>query len=103
MLAAYTGLCPEELEAFGAPAAKYVGIACLTAPGSMTSYREARGVAELRAREDVLELDIAIPAGEEIPPAEDFRCFVGHVVYQADSYEQALNRWHGYRDEVRFV
>ncbi|MFE2721431.1 ATP-grasp domain-containing protein [Kitasatospora sp. NPDC059327] len=102
MLAGYTGLSAQEVGAASAPTAKYVGIACFTAYG-LSRYRAIEGLDELRAHPDTLEVRLYVGPGEPIPPAEDFRCFLGHVVYKAESYEDAATRWHAVRDEVRFV
>ncbi|MFF1903269.1 ATP-grasp domain-containing protein [Kitasatospora sp. NPDC058218] len=102
MLAGYTGLSAQEVGASSAPTAKYVGIACFTAYG-LAQYRDVEGLDELRAHPDTLEVQLYVRPGEPIPPAEDFRCFLGHVVYKAESYEDAATRWHAVRDEVRFV
>ncbi|MFJ8042655.1 ATP-grasp domain-containing protein [Kitasatospora sp. NPDC096147] len=102
MVGAYTGLDSRQVGAHGAPSAKYVGIACFTEYG-LTRYDRIEGIEELRAHPDTLDVQVYLPAGEEIPPAEDFRCFLGHVVYRAESYEEAVERWHAVRNEVRFV
>ncbi|WP_157536733.1 ATP-grasp domain-containing protein [Kitasatospora mediocidica] len=103
MLAAYTGLRPQDVAAFSTPSATFVGTACFTAPPELTAYSAVEGLGELRADRDTLEVELYVPPGERIPPPEDFRCFLGHAVFQAESYEQALTRWHAMRDEVHFV
>ncbi|MET9789310.1 ATP-grasp domain-containing protein [Streptomyces canus] len=101
-LAAYTGLRARDVDAFSAPSAGAAGTVCLAQP-ELTRYRGVEGLADVRLHEDTLEVDLYVQPGEEFPPPEDFRCFLGHVVFKADSYETAWNRWHGIREEVRFV
>jgi biotin carboxylase len=101
-IAAHTGLHSDQARALTAPTAKYVGIVCLQQDG-LTGYRSIEGLEELRAHPDTVEVVLYRDPGEEIPPAEDFRCFLGHVVFRAESYEDAAARWHAIRNEVRFV
>jgi len=102
MLAAHTGLRAADLDAFSAPTAKCAAMACFTEPG-LTRYERAEGLDVLRGHEDTMDLQVYVAPREDIPPAEDFRCFLGSVVFRAESYEQAVARWHGMRNEVRFV
>lgn len=87
-VAAHTGLDPRDVPP-GAPRAKYAGIHFLTAPGP-GSYRTVHGLARLRARPEVLEAEVTAVPGQPVPPAQDFRGRVGHVLYSTDSYAEAL-------------
>ena len=100
MLAAHTGLDPARLGAFGTPRAKYAGIAAITAggPGQVAALP---GVDRLRGAEDVLDVQVYVSPGEELPLPDDFRSRLGHVIFHADSYLAALERWHAIRAEVR--
>ncbi|MFF5494842.1 ATP-grasp domain-containing protein [Streptomyces aquilus] len=100
MLAHYTGQDPAELGAFTAPRAKTAAIHCFTAQGLDTFHRVA-GAEELREAADVLEVSVYYQEGEEIPPAEDFRALLGHVVFAAESHTAALERIEALGREVR--
>ncbi|MFD7334994.1 ATP-grasp domain-containing protein [Streptomyces violascens] len=87
-VAAHVGLDPRDVP-LGAPRAKHAAIRFFTAPGR-TRYRTARGLDALRARPDVLDAELYLRPGDEIPPDHDFRCRIGHALYTADSYADAL-------------
>ncbi|MFF4038638.1 ATP-grasp domain-containing protein [Streptomyces sp. NPDC001816] len=97
-VAAHTGLpldparLPTGVPAT-APRAKHAGIRFFTAPGR-SSYRTVSGLADLRARPEVLDVELYLAPGEPIPPAHDFRCRIGHAVYTADSYADAVEFGH---------
>ncbi|MEV7386121.1 ATP-grasp domain-containing protein [Streptomyces sp. NPDC091215] len=97
-VAAHTGLSldpgrlPHGVPA-SAPRAKHAGIRFLTAPGR-TDYRTVSGLTALRARPDVLDVQLYLKPGEPIPPDPDFRCRIGHAVYTADSYADAVELGH---------
>ncbi|HWF82246.1 MAG TPA: ATP-grasp domain-containing protein [Streptosporangiaceae bacterium] len=103
MLALHTGLSFASVGVQRAPQAKCAGIRFFTAPDGMRSYRQARGLDEARAMVGVTELELDIDAGDPIPPAEDFRCRLGHAIFTADSYLEATERWRLLGEAVRFV
>ena len=100
MLAAYAGLDLHQVAAPVAPRTKCAGIHFFTAH-ELPVFTDAHGLNELRRSSDTLEVELYLEPGEAIPPPEDFRCRIGHVVYTADSYSEALERWHDIREEVR--
>ncbi|WP_051967284.1 ATP-grasp domain-containing protein [Kitasatospora mediocidica] len=87
-VAAHTGLGPDAVPV-RSPRAKFAGIHFLTAPG-LDRYRAVHGLDTLRGRPDVLAAELYLRPGETIPPATDFRCRLGHVLFTADSYADAL-------------
>ncbi|MEY9842960.1 ATP-grasp domain-containing protein [Streptacidiphilus sp. MAP5-3] len=101
MLAAYAGLDRAEVAPVQVPRAKCAAIHFFTAP-DLTTLSAVRGVAELREAPDVQEVELYLEPGDPIEPAEDFRSRIGHVIYHADSYADALERRHGIAREVRF-
>jgi biotin carboxylase len=100
MLAAHTGLDPARLGAFGTPRAKHAAIAAITATGS-GPVTGITGLERLRAAPDVLDVQVYVSPGEQLPLPDDFRARLGHVIFAADSYSAALERWHAVRAEVR--
>ncbi|MFC9325561.1 ATP-grasp domain-containing protein [Kitasatospora sp. NPDC057015] len=87
-VAAHTGTDLRDVPS-GAPRAKYAGIHFFTAP-SRTPYGTVHGLDRLRARPEVLEVEVETAPGRPVPPAQDFRGRVGHVLYSTDSYAEAL-------------
>ncbi|MDH6578167.1 biotin carboxylase [Kitasatospora sp. MAP5-34] len=88
-VAAHTGLDSEVL-ASRAPRAKYAGIRFLTAPG-VTGRRAVEGMDRIAALPGVLEAELTFDADTPLPGDQDYRCRVGHVLYTADSYQDALD------------
>lgn len=88
LLAASTGLDPAGLDAFGAPQAKAAAIHFVTAPWLDTLHEVSGwdGIADLPG---LVHRELYLQPGDEIPPAEDFRCRVGHVLYTAESAQEA--------------
>jgi biotin carboxylase len=101
MLAGYAGLDLAEVAPVAAPRAKCAAICFFTA-GPLERFHAATGLEALRQAPEVQEVALYLEPGEAIEPSEDFRCRIGHVIYHADSYASALERWHGMRAEVRF-
>lgn len=101
MLAQYAGLDLAEVAPVSAPRAKCAAIHFFTA-GGRTTFNAALGLEALRDSSEVEEVALYLAPGDSIEPSEDFRCRIGHVIYHADSYANALERWHGIRREVRF-
>ncbi|MCC3772271.1 ATP-grasp domain-containing protein [Streptomyces sp. UNOC14_S4] len=94
MLAAFTGLDPYAAGVFSAPRAKCAAVHCFSTEhgDGLPSFKGLSGLDELRSAEDVVEVSLYYPEGAEVPPAEDFRCLLGHVVFQAESHAGALAR-----------
>jgi len=96
-VAAHTGLpldparLPTGVPA--APHAKHAAIRFFTAPG-LSRYRAVSGLADLRTRPEVLDVELYLAPGEPIEPAHDFRCRIGHAVYTTDSYADAVEFGH---------
>ncbi|MEU3753433.1 ATP-grasp domain-containing protein [Streptomyces olivoreticuli] len=103
MLASYAGLDPDELGVFSAPRAKCAAVRCFSAASGVPSFNGLVGLDELAASDDVLEVSLYYERGAEVPPAEDFRCLLGHVIFQAESYAGALARWSAIGDAVRLA
>jgi biotin carboxylase len=101
MLAAYTGLGLDQVAALGTPKVKCAGLLGFTATGER--FNEAHGLDQLRDSPDVLELQVYVRPGEPLPRPDDFRARLGHVIFHADSYAAALERWRAIEREVRFV
>lgn len=101
MLATYAGLDFHQVAAPMTPRAKCAGIHFFTA-AELPVLAAAQGLDELRCACDTVEVELYLGRGEAIALPKDFRCRIGHVIYTADSYEQALERWHGIGKQVRF-
>ncbi|MEU5881902.1 ATP-grasp domain-containing protein [Spirillospora sp. NPDC047279] len=101
MLAAATGLDLATVAPPRAPRAKYAGIALLIAPG-VARLGTVTGWERWRAAGDVLDAELYVSPGDPVPPLEDFRSRLGHVIYTADSYADAVARWHEITGSVRF-
>ncbi|MET8758734.1 ATP-grasp domain-containing protein [Lentzea sp. NPDC004782] len=101
MLAAYTGLDLDQVAALGTPKVKCAGLLGFTATGER--FSGAHGLDELRDSPDVLELQVYVRPGDPLPRPDDFRARLGHVIFHADSYAAALERWRAIEREVRFV
>lgn len=102
MLAAYTGLDLDMVAPPAAPRAKYAGIGFFIAP-QLDVFTSVSGLTEVRGAGDVLETALYLEPGEPIPPLADFRARLGHVIYTADSHAEALARWTGIQEGVRFA
>ncbi|MFE3851050.1 ATP-grasp domain-containing protein [Streptomyces griseorubiginosus] len=96
-VAAHTGLPLDPTRLTNgvptAPHAKHAAIRFFTAPG-LSRYRTVSGLADLKARPEVLEVELYLAPGEPIAPAHDFRCRIGHVVHTTDSYADAVEFGH---------
>nr|WP_281292642.1 ATP-grasp domain-containing protein [Kitasatospora viridis] len=88
-VAAHTGLGVEALPS-RAPQAKYAGIRFLTAPGE-SGRRTVEGLDRIAALPGVLETELTFDADTPLPGDQDYRSRVGHVLYTADSYQDALD------------
>ncbi|MER5886125.1 ATP-grasp domain-containing protein [Streptomyces sp. NPDC001941] len=87
-VAAHTGLDASAVPP-RAPRAKYAGIRFLVPPGP-GAHRAVEGLDEVAALPGVHEAEVS-PAPHAPPSADqDFRSRVGHVLYTADSYPDAL-------------
>ncbi|MFG1999007.1 ATP-grasp domain-containing protein [Spirillospora sp. NPDC048911] len=93
MLAAYTGLDLGTVAPPRAPRAKYAGIALLIAPGVETAGAVS-GWEKWQAGGDILEAELYVAPGDPVPPLEDFRSRLGHVIYTSDSHAEAVARFH---------
>ncbi|MEU5421493.1 ATP-grasp domain-containing protein [Streptomyces sp. NPDC020667] len=103
MLASYAGLDPAELGVFSAPRAKCAAVRCFVAEEGVRAFNGLVGLEELTASDDVLDVSLYYEHGAEVPPAEDFRSLLGHVIFQAESYSEALARWEAIGDLVRLA
>ncbi|MGW2367881.1 ATP-grasp domain-containing protein [Streptomyces sp. NPDC001667] len=103
MLASYAGLDPAELGVFSAPRAKCAAVRCFVAEEGVRAFNGLVGLEELSASDDVLDVSLYYEHGAEVPPAEDFRSLLGHVIFQAESYSEALARWEAIGDLVRLA
>ncbi|GAA2601666.1 ATP-grasp domain-containing protein [Actinomadura fulvescens] len=102
MLAAYTGLDLATVAPPRAPRAKYAGIALLIAPGVET-VGGVSGWDAWSVGGDILEAELYVSPGDPVPPLEDFRARLGHVIYTADSYAEAAARWREITESVRIL
>lgn len=102
MLATYAGMELDRVAPPTAPRAKSAGIHFVTAP-NLSTFHAAEGVATVRGAPDVLDVEMYLDPGARVPPFEDFRARLGHVIYTADSPAEALARWHRIGEEVRVV
>ena len=100
MLASATGLPMEQVAAPAAPAAKYAGIHFLTAPG-LDVVHAVTGLEQMAASADVHAAEMYLAQGDLVPPAEDFRSRVGHVIFTADSHAEAMRLRDAIAREVR--
>jgi biotin carboxylase len=101
MLAAHTGLDPATLGAFGTPRAKHAALAAITAATGSGPVTGITGLDRLRSAPDVIDVQVYVSPGDDLPLPDDFRARLGHVIFAADSYSAALERWHAVRSEVR--
>ncbi|MEV7597048.1 ATP-grasp domain-containing protein [Kitasatospora sp. NPDC089797] len=88
-VAALTGLDAAALPS-RAPRAKYAGIRFLTASGE-GGRPTAEGLARIAGWPGVLESELTHAADTPVPGDQDYRSRVGHVLYTADSYQDALD------------
>jgi biotin carboxylase len=100
MLAAYAGLDLGAVAPPAAPRVKVAGIGFLTAP-QLTVLPELGDLTGVRDAPDVIDVEFYLEPGDPIPPPEDFRSRLGHVIYTADSAAAALRRWQSLQAEVR--
>jgi biotin carboxylase len=103
MLALHTGTDFGVVGVQRAPRAKFAGVRFFTAPPGQRGYSRAQGLDQARSMAGVTELALDIGPGEPIPPAEDFRCRLGHAIFTADSYSEAIERWHLLGEVVSFA
>ncbi len=101
MLAAYAGLPLDEVAPAGVPAAKYAGIHFFTAP-ELTVLSSVEGWDAVLAADGVVEAELYLAPGDEVPPMQDFRGRIGHVLYRAESYADAVTRRTTFGKLVRF-
>ncbi|MER7208980.1 ATP-grasp domain-containing protein [Streptosporangium sp. NPDC000239] len=92
MIAAHLGWTLEDVGAIGVPQAKNAGIRFYLADGHH-AYRRLNGWDDLLALPEVLETKLTIAAGEPIPEPGDFRSRIGHVIFTADSFQEATDIW----------
>jgi len=103
MLACATGLPLEQVAAPTAPAAKCAGIHFLTAPG-LDTLHAVTGLEQMAASNvGVRATELYLAPGEPVPPAEDFRSRIGHVIFTADSHAEAMRRRDVIAREVRIA
>ncbi|MGW2189111.1 hypothetical protein [Streptomyces sp. NPDC001719] len=76
---------------------------CFVAEEGVRAFNGLVGLEELSASDDVLDVSLYYEHGAEVPPAEDFRSLLGHVIFQAESYSEALARWEAIGDLVRLA
>ncbi|WP_051942871.1 ATP-grasp domain-containing protein [Streptacidiphilus rugosus] len=101
MLASYLSLPPEQVAAAVAPAVKCAAIHFFTAP-ELTTLTRVEGWDSLLRSEGVLEAELYLAPGDAVPPLEDFRGRLGHVVFTADSVAEAQQRRAVLAGAVRF-
>ncbi|GHE27393.1 phosphoribosylglycinamide synthetase [Streptosporangium violaceochromogenes] len=99
MIAAHLGWSLEDVQAAGVPRAKSAGIRFHLADGHR-SYRRLNGWDRLSRLPGVVETRLTIAAGEPIPEPGDFRSRIGHVIFTADSFQEASDLWHAVGDAV---
>lgn len=102
LLAAATGRDVAAAAASGTPRAKCAGIVGLTAP-ELSTFTSVHGLDEVREAPDVLDVQLFVEPGDEMPRPDDFRARIGHVIFQADSYGDAVERWHSLKAGVSFA
>lgn len=91
MLAAHAGWAVGPGNDAGPPQAKFAGIHMFTAPG-LSAVGEVRGLERVRSADYVREAEVYLRPGDQIPEFGDFRSRIGHALFVADSYEQAVAR-----------
>jgi hypothetical protein len=101
-VAAHCNLTPRPGHTHGTPAAPYAGIFFFTAQGRRT-YDRIQGWEAVRRMPGVVESAIAIGPGHEIPQGEDRRSRIGYILFTADSYEAAKDRWRAAESLVTFA
>lgn len=99
MIAAHLGWPLEDVQAVDVPRAKSAGIRFHLA-GGHRSYRRLNGWDGLSRLPGVVETRLTIAAGEPIPEPGDFRSRIGHVIFTADSFQEASDLWHAVGDAV---
>jgi hypothetical protein len=102
MVSAHTGLPMDTAGVAAAPRSKYAGIRFFTAQ-HLSTLGGVTGLEELAAHEDVLEVEMYLKPGDTVPPFGDFRSRIGHALFAADTYEEALARSSMVEAMVRFV
>ncbi|GGS13627.1 MULTISPECIES: ATP-grasp domain-containing protein [Streptomyces] len=101
MLAAYADLPLEEVAPARVPSAKYAAIHFFTAPGLATLSR-VDGWESMTRDESVVEAELYLSPGDDVPPMQDFRGRIGHVIYRADSFADAAAARAAFGRMVRF-
>jgi len=102
MLGTYAGLDLDVVETRRPATARYAGIRFFTAP-ELAGCRWAERLHESRWPPWVTDVEVAVVPNSPTPPGEDFRCRVAHVLFVADDYATAEQRWHAVREADRFV
>lgn len=101
MLLAHTGM-QIDARRTAAPRAKYAGNHLFTAP-ELPILTEVHGLDRVEAAEFVREVELYLRPGEPIDPNNDFRSRIGHALFVADTYADAINRRTLIESMVRFA
>lgn len=100
MLAAYTGQDPAVVAPQAAPRAKFAGIAMFIAP-EVEEVARITGFERVANAPSVLAAELYVEPGDPVPPLEDFRARLGHVIYRADSFAEAVSQFREFTASVR--